>query len=102
MGAAAYKRGSRCISQQISREARSSGFELIDQLNAVPKHANARRPFGPVLFKYDGRNWWALDPVKQFSGFGFWYDSLREAVAAFHVTIVAHNEIERTFTGELS
>ncbi len=69
MGAAAYNRGSKCISEQISREGRAAGFDLIELLNAVPKHPNARRPFGPVLFKYDGRNWWALDPIKQFSGF---------------------------------
>lgn len=102
MGIAAYNRGSAVLSRQIDAEQRSLTSLLIDDLNAMPKHANARTPFGPVLFKYDGQRWWALDPVKQWRGFGFWYSSLRAAVASFNVTLVEHNATEQSFLGVIN
>lgn len=101
MGIAAYNRGSSLLSRQIDAGQRSLTSLLMDDLNAMPKHPNARTRFGPVLFKYDGERWWALDRVKQWRGFGFWYSSLRSAVAAFNVTIVEHNAIEQSFLGVL-
>ncbi len=102
MSAAQYNRGSRQISQQIAREARAAGFDLMDDLNSLPKDPDALKPFGPVMFKRDPhhKGWWALDPVKQWRGFGYYFPSLRAAVTAFRVDIVSHDESELTFTGE--
>jgi hypothetical protein len=87
MGAAAYNRGSALISSQIDQAARAGEFVLMEDLNAVPKHPNAAKPFGPIHFVSSHGGWFAECPV---TGFGFFYDSLREAVGAWRVTITGY------------
>lgn len=84
MGAAAYNRGTSAIIAMIDREARPLEFMMIEDLNALPKRQGAPVPFGPVHFETGPGGWWAVCPV---TGFGYGYRTLRQAVAAWRVTI---------------
>lgn len=92
MGVAAYNRGTKAIRDDISRDGRPAEFWMMDSLNSMPKYEDAGRPFGSILFKYDGKRWWAVDPVKQFAGRGYWYESLREAVKRWDVEITEYRD----------
>jgi hypothetical protein len=87
MGAAAYNRGSRAISNQIDAGARPVEFVLMDDLNAMAKNETAKKPFGPIHFISSHGGWFAECPK---TGFGYWYASLRQAVRAWRVTIVGY------------
>jgi hypothetical protein len=89
MGAAAEHRGNAIIRRQLEQK-RPVEFEIMDRLNAMPKDEQARHPFGPILFRHDGNKVWALDPIKQYSGLGFWYPTLREAVRNWQVMITEY------------
>ena len=86
MGVAAYNRGSNAISQQISAESRPVEFEMMDNLNALPKYEDAGTPLAPIHFVYDPRGFWSAEcPI---TGYGFWYKSLYEAVRRWNVNII--------------
>lgn len=87
MGAAAYNRGTKCLVRQISANVRPVEFEMMEQLNALPKNANAPTPWGEIHFIFGHGGWWATCPTK---GSGFWYPSLREAVRSWRVEIYAY------------
>jgi len=89
MGIAAYNRGSTALSREIDADQRPVEFEIMERLNALPKYADAGKPFGPIDFRESNGIWWALDPAEGFAGFGFWYTSLHEAVRRWRVQIVA-------------
>lgn len=91
MGAAAYNRGSRAISEQIDAEQRPVEFEIMDRLNALAKYPDAGRPFGPVRFIAGNGGFWIQDARKKDAGFGYWYKTLTEAVRRWRVTITGYN-----------
>ncbi len=86
MGIAAYNRGSALLSKQIDMTARAVEFEILERLNALPKYADAGKPFGPIQFVFDSvrGGFWAQCPK---TGYGFWYRTLPEAVKRWRVTI---------------
>jgi beta-mannanase len=88
VGVAAYNRGTRRLIADIDSTARSAEFAIMDGLNALSKHKHAVRPFGSIQFANDGRYWWALDPRKGWSGYGYVYKTLHDAVRDWLVTIV--------------
>ncbi len=87
MGAAAYNRGTAALSAQIDREARPVEFEIMERLNALPKFADAGKPFGPLHILADTvHGGFVIEcPV---TGFGFWYRTIAETVQRWKVTIV--------------
>jgi len=89
MGVAAYHRTSKVIRQRIAEQDRPVEFEMMDNLNAMPKYADAGQPFGPIQFVHSHSGWWAECPK---TGFGYWYPSLREAVRRWRCTIVGFND----------
>jgi hypothetical protein len=91
MGVAAYNRGSKAIREHINATRRPAEFLLMDDLNSLPKYEDAGQPFGPLVFQYDGRMWWALDPIRRFAGFGYWYPTLREAVRRWNVSVTSYD-----------
>ena len=94
MSVAAYNRGSKAISDQIAREARSPEWDVMGSLNATRRHADARMPWGPIHFVKGHGGWWAECPKR---GFGYHYPTLRAAIAAFHVTIVSYDATTRVW-----
>ena len=88
MGVAAYNRGSALISRQISNNRRPVEFEMMDELNALPKYEDAGLPFGPVRLESSHGGWWIVCPD---TGFGFWYKTLREAVRRWRITIIGYD-----------
>ena len=88
MGIAAYNRGSAALRREIDADQRPVEFEIMERLNALPKYADAGKPFGPIQFASDSvrGGFWATCPV---TGFGFWYRTLPEAVRRWRVQIVA-------------
>ncbi len=88
MGIAAYNRGSAALSREIDADQRPVEFEIMDRLNALPKYADAGKPFGPIQFVHDSvrQGFWAECPV---TGFGFCYRTLSEAIRRWRVQIVA-------------
>ena len=91
MGVAAENRWKAHSKRYFDEQARPVAFEIMDRLNSLPKYADAGKPFGPIAFKNDGKRWWALDPNKMFSGFGYWYPSLNEAVKRWHVVVTEYD-----------
>lgn len=87
MGAAAYNRGSANIRRQIEAEQRPVEFEVMDELNALPRFPDAGTPFGLIEFVSDRGGFWAQCPV---TGFGFRYTTLREAVRRWRVEIIEY------------
>ena len=86
MGIAAYNRGSDALKKQIDAEARPVEFEIMERLNALPKYADAGKPFGAIQFVSGNKGVWAVCPR---TGFGFWYRTLPEAIRRWKVTITA-------------
>ena len=89
MGVAAYNRGSKAISDHISREARPIEFQMMDMLNALPKYADAGTPFGPIHFVFSHGGCWAECPR---TGFGYHYKTLHEAVKRWNVVVVGFSD----------
>jgi hypothetical protein len=94
MGAAATQRGNAAIIHGLESEQRYAEFEMMDMLNALPKHHNVKKPFAPIKFASDGKYWWALDQKKGWKGFGFPYPTLRDAVRGWNVVIVGYKDEE--------
>lgn len=86
MGAAAYNRGTKALVRDIDSNRRAVEFEIMERLNALPKHNDAGTPFGPIQFVAGHNGIWAECPV---TGFGFWYKNLPEAVRRWNVQIVS-------------
>lgn len=89
MSAAAYNRGSRVVARQIADGDRPKEFEMMDELNGLPKYPDAGLPFGPIHFVFSHGLWWAACPT---TGFGYTYPTLREAVRRWRVQITAYAE----------
>lgn len=87
MGIAAYNRGSKLISRQLAANVRPVEFEIMERLNAYPKHDHAPVPWGEIHFIAAHGGWWAECPIK---GGGFWYRSLRDAVKSWRVEVYAY------------
>jgi hypothetical protein len=88
MGAAAYDRGSKRISDDVTSRVRLHEFTFMDHLNSLAKAPGAARPFGDVHFVAGHGGWWAECPT---TGFGYWFKSLRMAVRAFRVEVYAYS-----------
>lgn len=56
----------------------------FETLNSLVKTEDASTPLGPMHFTYSG-GWWAICPD---TGFGYWYESLADAVRHWNVQIV--------------
>ena len=97
MGAAAYRRGSMIISEQISRDfpMRDSAFAAMDRINAMAKTPIAKSEFlrgkrKPLLDKYAiqydaARNiWWMMDPENMHEGFSHSYRSLEDVIRSWN------------------
>jgi len=89
MGIAAYARGSALTRRYIDSAARSVEFDLMEQLNALPKDETAPTPFGEIQFVPGHGGWWAQCPK---SGYGFHYPSLRMAVRRWRVEIYGYQD----------
>ena len=87
MGVAAYYRGNALISRHIKEDARDPIFEMMDDLNELPKYQDSGKPLGPIHFVYHRGVWFAECPK---TGFGFWYKNLREAVRRWNVEITEY------------
>lgn len=88
MSAAAEHRGNALISRQIDAMARPVEFQLMDDLNALPKYTDAGTPFAEIHFVYSHGGWWAECPK---TGRGYWYRTLREAMRRWRVEIYAYD-----------
>ena len=85
MGAAAYNRGSRAISEQIAREGKPDVLVLMHDLDVATKNEGAPTPWGPIHFVAGNGGWWATCPT---TGFGYHYPTLRSAIRSWNVRIV--------------
>lgn len=84
MGAAAENRYVNFAGRQA--EARIPGLNeaFVSDLNDIPKLSGASIPFGDIHFVASHGGWFAECPK---TGFGYWYRTLREAVASWRVAI---------------
>jgi hypothetical protein len=88
MGIAAYNRGTMKMVRDLDDASRRAEFREMDMLNAMPKAPMAPRPFGPIVFVQGHGGWWAECPVTDY---GFWFKELRDAVKAYRVQIIWHD-----------
>lgn len=86
MGIASYNRSSSRIRESIDADCRPVEFEIMERLNALPKYADAGKPFGQIQFESANGGFWAVCPK---SGFGFFYRTLPEAVKRWAVEITS-------------
>lgn len=84
MGIAAYRRGNVAISRQLAPTQAERDGEHLRDLNATPRHERAVAPWGPIHFVPGNGGWWAQCPK---TGFGYWYKTLRRAIAEWRVTL---------------
>lgn len=94
MGVAAYNRGTKALAAQIAAEARDPAFRFIDDLNAIPREAGAVTPWGPLDLTFSRGVWWAECPA---TGRGYYYPTLRAAVAAWLIDVVKYDATAATF-----
>lgn len=97
MGVAAYNRGTKSLAAQIAAEARAPEFALMDSVNNMPRNLEASPPFGPVMLCFSHGGCWVECPV---TGFGYWYPSLRDAVRAWLIDLVAYDATTNTWRAE--
>ncbi len=88
MGVAAYNRGSSLVARQIDAERRPVEFEMMDDLNTLPKLPGAVAPWGETILANSHGGWWITCPI---TGFGYWYKTLREAVQSWQIDVVAYD-----------
>jgi len=89
MGVAKENRDRALTASQIDDEARHLAFRIMDQMNALPKDPRAFAPFGDVVILQNRGVWRVECPV---SGFGFWYDSLADAVQSWRIALTGYDE----------
>jgi hypothetical protein len=93
MGAKAEQRFKLKTRRDLEALARPAAFDLMDALNGLEKYPDAGvPPLSAVVLRYDGTRWWVLDPGKMYSGRGFWYATLHEAVKRWRIMIVGYDE----------
>lgn len=96
MGIAAYNRGSKIISDQISRDfpIRDAAFASMDRINAMPKvsickddiYSSSHKKRYPLLDKYaiqhdEARGvWWLMNPDDMHEGYSLAYPSLEDVI----------------------
>ena len=97
MSIAAYNRGTAHLRRQTDANQRHTAFVMMDELNALPKVAGARKPFNTVHIQAGNGGWWATCPV---TGYGFWYKSLRSAVQHWDISIIGYDETTGTWVAE--
>ena len=85
MGVAAYNRGNALIARQLEPSETDRLRAMLDDINATPKQAGARAPWGPVDLVPGHGGWWAECPT---TGRGYWYQTLRAAVAEWRIAVV--------------
>jgi hypothetical protein len=84
MSAASESRYRAFAARQAQAGAPSLNESFVRALNAIPKEFMAPTPFDDVHFIRGNNGWWAECPT---TGFGYWFKTLRKAVAAFNVAI---------------
>lgn len=67
---------------------RVSDEHFLNDLNALPKKEGAMPPFSDILFVQSHNSWVAECPI---SGFGFFYNTLRDAVTSWRVVVFLDN-----------
>lgn len=94
MGVAAYRRGSRVVTEQIERDRRPIAFDLMDSLNAVSRHPDTPAPWGAVNIVPGHGGFWVECPI---TGHGYHYPSLRKAVESWKIIVVSYDETTQTW-----
>lgn len=88
MSAASENRYRRFVRRQADAAMPSHNDQFIADLNASPKDAGAVRPFDRIVFVRSHGGWFA---ECQTTGFGYWYKTIRQAVAAWRVVVSIDN-----------
>lgn len=96
MGAAAYYRGSKVISEQIHRDfpAIDPVFQIMDRINSMAKKPISKADFlrgkrRPLLKKYTiehdrSRNvWWMMNPDNMYEGHALCYPTLKDVITSW-------------------
>ena len=97
MSNAAYNRGSQCIRNQVEQNQRPAIFAMMDDYNAMPKHAGSVAPFLPVEIVPGNGGMWVSDPR---TGYGFWYRTLAEAVRSWEIDLTGYDASRRAWAAQ--
>lgn len=78
------------MSRQIDSEDRPFELLLMDHLNQLPKYEAAGKAPSPITLSFSANHkvWWLELESKGSSGYGYCYQSLREAVRRWNIEIV--------------
>lgn len=115
MGAAAYYRGSKAISERISRDfpVRDSAFETMDRINAMakkplPKSEILRGKRKPLLDKYaiqydrPHNVWWMMNPDEMYEGYARHYPTLKDVITSWdNLYLTGYNYETHIWTAEV-
>ena len=95
MSKAAYERGSRAIAAQMRQNERPIEFEIMENMNAVPKKPGSMAPFGEVAIFAERGVFFIECPI---TGRSFWYPTMTKLMASWRVAVTEYNAITKRFT----
>ncbi len=98
MGIAAYNRGSQAIRHALDGTQRDPVFQCMEELNALPKYADAGTLWCPVTLTPRHNVWWIEGP-KGARGYSYAYPSLRECVRRWRIALTAYDATTGVWTG---
>jgi len=95
MGVAAYYRGNRNIVRQLQEERRPHEFQLMDEINALPKISSdivAHMPFKRGRIHKSHGVWWLEDADKPTgTHWAPFYPSLRDLVRSWNISLIGYS-----------
>jgi hypothetical protein len=98
MSIKAYNRGSQAIANQMRQNDRPVEFEIMDNLNAIPKRNDARWIMQTAKIIRGNSGFWITgsSPVS----FGFWHKRLRDLMASWRITVTGYDATKQEWTVE--
>lgn len=97
MSVKAYNRGSRAIATQMHQGDRPVEFEIMDNMNSVPKKETAMAPLGNTVIFAERGFFFIECPV---TGYSFWYRTMAALMASWRVAVTGYDATTRRFTAE--
>lgn len=95
MGIAAYNRGSKRISEDLSAEDQQGLRALVEDLQAIQPNPKSRAPWGPTIISEGHGGWWIECATKRS---GYWFKNLRDIFRSFRLRIACAEFLDNKLT----
>jgi len=95
MSIKAYNRGSKAIATQMRQNDRPVEFEIMDNMNSVPKNPGAMAPMMDVVIFSERGVFFIECPI---TGRSFWYQTMAKLMASWRVIVTGYDATTKRFT----